>query len=45
MEMITTEKIKLTSQLLFKILIRIYLKKRWWLLAWVCVLVIMLLLI
>jgi hypothetical protein len=29
MEMITTEKIKLTSQMLFKILIRIYLKKRW----------------
>jgi len=30
--------------MLFKILIRVYLKKRWWLLAWVWVLVIILLL-
>ena len=44
MEMITTGKIKLTSQMLFRILIRVYLKKRWWLLAWVWVLVVILLL-
>ncbi|MGV8137142.1 MAG: YcxB family protein [Mangrovibacterium sp.] len=44
MEMITTGKIKLTSQKLFRILIRVYLRKRWWLLVWVWVLLIILLL-
>lgn len=44
METITTGKVKLTNQKLFRILIRVYLKKRWWLLVWVWVLIVILLL-
>ncbi len=42
--MIITEKIKLTTKELFNILIKSYLKKRWWLLAWIWVMIIILLL-
>lgn len=41
--MIVTEKIKLTSKDLFNILITSYLKKRWWLLAWIWVMIVILL--
>lgn len=44
METITTGKVKLTNQKLFRILIRVYLKKRWWLLVWVWILIVILLL-
>ena len=40
--MITTQKIKLTSKELFIILIIRYIKKRWWLLAWIWILAIIL---
>jgi len=36
--MIKTEKIKLTSKSFFKVLMTVYLKKRWWLLLWLFVL-------
>jgi hypothetical protein len=42
--MIVTEQIKLTSKELFSILITAYLKKRWWLVAWIWVMIILLLL-
>ena len=42
--MITTARIKLTSKKLFEILISTYLKKRWWLLAWIWALIVILLL-
>jgi len=33
--MIVTERIKLTNKELFRILIKSYLKKRWWVIAWI----------
>lgn len=36
--MITTKKVKMTPNNLFKILIIRYLKKRWWLIAWMLIL-------
>lgn len=41
--MIVTEKITLTNKELFKILITSYLKKRWWLVAWIWVMIVLLL--
>ncbi len=43
--MIVTEKITLTRKELFKILITSYLKKRWWLVAWIWIMVVLLLLL
>ena len=37
--MIVTDKIQLTTKELFKILIKRYLKKRWWLLVWIWVMI------
>lgn len=42
--MIITGKIKLTSKKFFGILIKTYLKKKWWLLAWIWALILILLL-
>jgi hypothetical protein len=42
--MIRTENIKLTSKDLFNILIISYLKKRWWLLVWIWIMIFILLL-
>ena len=41
--MIRTEKIKLTNKELFYILITAYLKKRWWLIAWIWIMIVILL--
>ena len=41
--MIRTDKIKLTSKGLFNILITAYLKKRWWLVAWIWLMIAILL--
>jgi len=42
--MIRTQNIKLTANEFFRLILSIYLKKRWWLLAWIWILVIILLL-
>ena len=41
--MIQTQKIKITGNEFFRLILSIYLKKRWWLLAWIWILVIILL--
>jgi len=43
--MIKTQKIKITANEFFRLILSIYLKKRWWLLAWIWILVIILLLV
>lgn len=43
--MIVTEKITLTRKELFKILITSYLRKRWWLVAWIWIMLVLLLLL
>lgn len=42
--MIKTQSIKITANEFFRLIISIYLKKRWWLLAWIWILIIILLL-
>jgi len=42
--MIKTQEIKITANKFFRLILSIYLKKRWWLLAWIWILVIILLL-
>lgn len=42
--MIQTQEIKLTGNEFFRLILSIYLKKRWWLLAWIWILIIILLL-
>jgi hypothetical protein len=42
--MVTTAKIKLTNYKFFEILISTYLKKKWWLMAWIWTLILILLL-
>jgi len=42
--MIKTQEIKITANEFFRLILSIYLKKRWWLLAWIWILVIILLL-
>jgi len=41
--MIKTQEIKLTANEFFRLILSIYLKKRWWLVAWIWVLIIILL--
>lgn len=41
--MIVTENIKLTNKELFKVMINSYLKKKWWLIAWIWVMIAILL--
>jgi len=41
--MIKTQEIKLTANEFFRLILSIYLKKRWWLLAWIWILIIILL--
>lgn len=42
--MIQTQEIKITGNEFFRLILSIYLKKRWWLLAWIWILIIILLL-
>lgn len=41
--MIKTQEIKITANEFFRLILSIYLKKRWWLLAWIWILIIILL--
>jgi len=41
--MIKTQEIKLTANEFFRLILSIYLKKRWWLVAWIWILVVILL--
>ena len=41
--MITTKKISLTSKQFFKLLINIYIKKRWWVFLWIWISIVLLL--
>ena len=41
--MIKTQDIKLTANEFFRLILSIYLKKRWWLLAWIWILIVILL--
>jgi len=42
--MIKTQEIKITANEFFRLILSIYLKKRWWLLAWIWILILILLL-